>query len=174
MPGFRVGFETGDVNRSLPATTKFYYNYTWEIPEILGTVSNRFNQLIALRDMTTPAFTANKETFISTSVEYKYAKSITWEDVKITFYDTEGLINIIKSWRSSVWKETHGLMSASGYKKNTNIRCFLPDDTKGYGWKLIGSWPSSIRSGDLTYTSSDVKVVEVNLTYDYADELESN
>jgi len=33
---------------------------------------------------------------------------------------------------------------------------------------LVGSWPSVIRHGDLTYTSSDVKIVEVTLTYDFA------
>ena len=35
-------------------------------------------------------------------------------------------------------------------------------------WFLYNSWPSQIRSGELTYTNSDIKIVEVTVAYDWA------
>ncbi len=44
----------------------------------------------------------------------------------------------------------------------------VDNEAVSYAYDLVGSWPSVIRHGDLTYTSSDVKIVEVTLTYDFA------
>lgn len=168
MPGFRVGFETP--NPELPsADINFYYSYTWEIPEILGD-SSRSQKLIALKECSTPTFTANKESYTASSLEYKYAKSIVWDDIRVSWYDSEGLLAKIREWRQTVWSPEYGLKAAKNYKKNTRLSYYLPDYTSSVGWVLKNSWPSTIRSGDLTYTNSDVKVIEVIVTYDWAEE----
>ena len=41
-------------------------------------------------------------------------------------------------------------------------------------YRLINSWPSVIKYGELTYTTSDIKKVEVTLTYDWAEEITQN
>ena len=166
MPGFKVGFESVE---GIDAKTEFYYTYTWEVPLILGSTTKR-NELIILRECTTPTFTVNKESYTGASLEYKFAKSVAWEDVKLTWYDTKGLIDRIRDWRRTVWTASEGLKTAKEYKKNSQISCFLPDSTGVFGWILRNSWPSSIRNGELTYTNSDIKVVEVTLSYDWADE----
>ena len=38
-----------------------------------------------------------------------------------------------------------------------------------YKWVLEGSWPQTIRDGDLSYTRSEVKIVEVVVVYDWAE-----
>lgn len=175
MGGFR---RIGDPNENFLADPDIdiYLSYTWDIKTIFSKETANEQYLIYLKDANTPTFTANKETYVGVNLEYKYAKSVTWEDIKLTWYDT-GMLHTIKSWRESVWSSRYGLQPAASYKAETVLRCFLPEDKnsraelEGYfGWKLHGSWPSSIRSGDLTYTSSDAKIVEVTVTYDWAEE----
>lgn len=165
MPGFQVQY----LGTPVPSRVEYYYTYTWRLPIILG-LGGQNPPLVLLKDATTPTFTANKENFIGSSLEYKYAKSITWEDIKLTWYDSVGLIDIIRAWRRSVWTPEGGLRPATEYKKNTELECILPTENKPFGWKLNGSWPSQIRSGDLTYANSDVKLVEVTVSYDWAEE----
>lgn len=165
MPGFQVQ----DLGTPVPSQIDYYYSYTWSVPHIMG-LAGTVPPLILLRDATTPTFTANKENYIASSLEYKYAKSVTWDDIKLTWYDSVGLIDIIKGWRRSVWTPENGLKPANEYKRDTILECFLPTDKIPYGWKLNGSWPSQIRSGELTYTNSDVKLVEVTVSYDWAEE----
>ncbi len=165
MPGFQVQ----DLGSSASSRVDYYYTYTWQLPHILGT-SAIGSPLITLKDITTPTFTVNKENYIGSSLEYKYAKSVVWDDIKLTWYDSVGLIDIIREWRRSVWTAEDGLKPASNYKKLTILECVLPSGLSPYGWNLHGSWPSQIRSGELTYTNSDVKLVEVTVSYDWADE----
>jgi len=163
MPGFQVQ----TLGKPVPSTIQYYYTYTWSLPTIFG-IGAQSPPLVLLKEATTPTFTANKENYVGSSLEYKYAKSITWEDIKLTWYDSVGLIDIIRGWRESVWTPKDGLKPATEYKQTTELECFLPTGKRTYGWKLNGSWPSQIRCGDLTYTNSDVKLVEVTVSYDCA------
>lgn len=174
MPGFAVGRFNNDprtgVTKSplVRSSMKYYYNYTWYIPKVAGVSSLSNPVLLQLKDATAPSFTVGVEKYIGGSLEYKFAKNVSWDDVKIAWYDTVGMMAIITYWRQSVWRYDIGLRPASSYKATTEIVGYLPTGKKEYGWTLYGSWPSTIKSGELTYSNSDVKTVEVSLTYDYA------
>lgn len=168
MPGFRVQ----DLGEDVLSTAEYYYTYTWTIAKAIGeSASSSASPLIHLKEASTPTFTVNKENYVGSSLEYKYAKSVTWDDIKVSWYDTIGMLAIIKKWRASVWSQEEGLRTAREYKKETMLDCFLPTGLRRVGWVLYGSWPSQIRSGDLTYTNSDVKNIEVTITYDWANEV---
>ncbi len=77
----------------------------------------------------------------------------------------------MKQWRASIWTATFGLNDPGAYKLETVLRSYLPTYTKGNQWKLINSWPSVIRYGELTYTQSEAKIIELMITYDWADEI---
>ena len=174
MGGFKL-ITDAQSNDLVDIDSTIYTTFNWDIPELFANVPTKGLNVVTkaitllLKDATTPTFTAAKESYISASLEYKFAKSVTWDDIKLTWYDT-GMISHIRQWRESVWTENNGLAPASNYKKRTKLRCFTPSVDEHFGWILYGSWPSSIRSGDLTYTSSDAKIVEVTVTYDYAEE----
>jgi hypothetical protein len=169
MPGFIVNAEGGTPGApGISENAEYYYTYTWEIEELLGTYLNRLE--LHPKEISLPSFTTTKETIMGASLEYKFAKAVNWDDVKITWYDTEGLLDVIKLWREDVWDQVSGLQTADSYKKQSRLTTFLPDYTALNQWTLVNSWPSQIKHGDLTYTSSDIKVVEVTLTYDWAEE----
>ncbi len=172
MPGFMVNGIGGN-GRFAKATERYYYTYTWEFDNILG---DNDQILINAKDMTLPTFNTSKETVIGASLEYKFAKTVNWEDVKIVWYDCVGMLAILKKWKESVWTPDTGLQPASNYKRESTVSYYPPDKEDGddkddVKYKLINSWPSLIRHGELTYTTSDVKIIEVSLTYDWAVEI---
>lgn len=172
MPGFAIqgingvfGGQAGD--KPVSATQEYLYSYTWEIFQLMG---NLDSLLVNAKDISTPTFTVGIETQQGASLEYKFAKNVSYDDIKVTFYDAVGMIKIFKEWRETVWTSQDGLKTAESYKRNSKLIIFPPswDKTQSVEWHLTGSWPSSIRHGELTYTSSDVKLVEVTVTYDFA------
>ena len=182
MPGFVIS-TFGGTSGGTPVTEKhnasgranFYYNYTWEVDNLLGyrpSMVSSFRPIIYLKDATLPTFTANQDSIVGGSLEYKWAKSVIWDDVKFTWYDSVGLINIMRRWRQSIWDSVKGLQVGHDYKKRSILRNYLPtwENYKSVPWVLINSWPKIIRHGDLTYTQSDVKLVEVTVSYDWAEE----
>ncbi len=175
MPGFAVGefFNTNANNQLAPSQVDYYYSYTWYVPIVFGDIIKRkpgVSSLIYLKDASLPTFTTSVDKYSGGSIEYKHAKSVNWEDIRLSWYDTAGLLAVVKQWRSLVWDSEYGLRPAGEYKYSTELVSYLPDGTKEQSWLLYNSWPSSIKYGDLTYSNSDIKVVEVTVTYDWADE----
>lgn len=173
MPGFAIqgingvfGGQAGNVPGP-SAIQEYLYSYTWEIFQLMG---NLDSLLINAKDISTPTFTVGIETQQGASLEYKFAKNVSYDDIKVTFYDAVGMIKIFKEWRETVWTNQDGLKTAESYKRNSTLIISPPswENDKSVEWHLTGSWPSSIRHGELTYTSSDVKLVEVTVTYDFA------
>lgn len=164
MPGFSIqGVGAGRAESFKP-----YYNFCWEIEQLIG-FSPSENSIFA-REATLPTFTVGTEDIDGSSLVYRYASKVIWDPISITFYDTEGLLPIIRNWRTRVWSPRLGLQVASVYKKQSIIKHFLPDMAGEIKWTMYGSWPSTIKYGDLTYTSSDAKIVTTTVTYDWASE----
>lgn len=178
MPGFRVngvdgtfgGAEKQAATAGPPATREYHYSYTWQVLELVG--DYEYMMITTIKDITLPTFTVTIESQQGASLEYKFAKSVSYDDVKVTFYDTVGLLSKIRDWRKTVWTPQEGLKVANDYKKRSRINVFTPEwsSNKQQNFILYGSWPSVIRHGQLTYTQSDVKLVEVTIAYDWAEE----
>lgn len=195
MPGFQV---SGGLSRSVGEGVSLnhmpFYQHTWNIPHFGGDSVGKEDARAFCRDVTLPTFSVEKEEVQGSSLTYKYASNVNWDDVRITFYDIpvsnddEGASNNknlwkkLKDWRRQVWNENDGIGMAgidhsgaggghviAGYKQNTNIHYFSGDAEQHVTWQLFGSWPQSIRDGDLTYTTSEIKLVEVVLSYDWAE-----
>ncbi len=170
MPGFNIG-EKSDATKQITSKAKYYYTYTWEITQLFDTQYTdqaAADPVIMLRDMTLPTFSTSVDKYLGASVEYKWAKSVSWDDVKLTWYDSDGMLDVIEGWRKSIWTEDGGLRPGGSYKKTSTLSFFLPDYTRRVNWFLYNSWPSQIRSGELTYTNSDIKIVEATVAYDWA------
>jgi hypothetical protein len=178
MPGFQVtspnGAFGGQAGIGGPSSnrTEYFYTYTWEIFNLFGNNVEVNSALIHLRDLTLPTFTANTDSYTASSLEYKWAKSVVWEDIKVSWYDTKGLLAIVKNWRQTVWTPTEGLKVGGDYKRMSELDVHLPtwNDLDRIRWRLYNSWPKVIKHGELTYTNSDVKLVEVTIAYDWAEE----
>lgn len=166
MNGFGAG---------VPATVQPYYKYTWEIQQIYGDSvgSNPPAErlpLVYLKEAGLPSWDFDKEEVQGASLVYKFAKGIKWNDIKFTWYDTVGLADHIRAWRRTVWTADAGLADPDVYKRTSIIRSLTFDWNSPVIWTCYNSWPGNVKVGDLTYTDSDVKLVEVTLVYDWAEE----
>ncbi len=170
MPGFIVPGAGGGHRTAQTSRREYYYSYFWEIINLFegGGWGTPNSPLIGLKDATLPTFTVGKESYFASSLEYKYAKNVTWDDLKVSWYDSDGLFDYMRQWRQSVWSPECGLADANSYKRQSQMEYYLPTGAKSNSWTLKNSWPSQIRHGDLTYTTSEVKIVEVTITYDWA------
>lgn len=171
MPGFNIPGAGGGHSVAQTSRREYYYNYFWEIVNLFEDIDGwgiPDSPLIGLRDATLPIMTVNKETYQGSSLEYKFAKSVVWEDVKVGWYDSIGLLEVMKRWREDIWTPDRGIAQANEYKRQSVMSYYLPTGLHTNTWTLVNSWPSQIRHGELTYTSSDVKLIEVTITYDWA------
>jgi hypothetical protein len=174
MPGFIINGQGGVGSAAVKDTTDYYYTYTWEIENFYENQAYANIGIIHCKTITLPSFNVAQETVMGASLEYKFAKSVNWADVKVAWYDTAGFLDTVKQWRKTVWSPMYGFAAVAKYKKESRLRTFLPDGTGVQEYRLINSWPSVIKYGELTYTSSDIKKVEVTLTYDWAEEITQN
>lgn len=171
MPGFNV---ENVVNYTIGQTvakssTQFIYNYTWEVHKLFDT-SAANTPIVYVKDVSLPSVTLGKEDVKGASLNYKFASEATYDDVRLTFYDTVGFLELLRKWRKSIWDQSTGLRTAYEYKKQSDIKVYTPDGELTEIYVLNGSWPSTIKYGDLTYTSSDVKFVDLTVSYDWAEE----
>ena len=77
--------------------------------------------------------------------------------------------DLIKKWRDNVWVADTGLKSPNDYKKDSKLNVHNFDITSTIVWVLHGSWPQTIKEGDLTYTATEIKIIDVTIAYDWAD-----
>jgi len=170
MPGFIVsGLGAGVDNTPLA-----YYKYTWTIDNVFGTMPGTTPVIVYAKEASLPSWDFEKDEVMGGSLKYKFAKSVIFNDVKISWYDTYGLASVIKKWRELVWSPATGLQNPDAYKTRSQLRALTYDILQQTAWLLYNSWPQSVKTGDLTYTDSDVKLVEVTVAYDWACETEGD
>lgn len=182
MPGFFIkmnpdeqAFNTTTLSIR-PKVAKPIYTYTWDVESFLGENFNsgKFQTEVYLKDVNLPDITFEEEKVKGSSLSYKFAKEPSWSDVKITFYDTDGLLDVLHQMRSKIWNQKEGIRPAVEYKRDTRIIQYLADDiTPAFTWVMYGSWLKGISSSQLTYTSSDMHNVIITISYDWAELISS-
>lgn len=180
MPGFNIGAldttQSTNITESLRA-------HRWLI-EKLGPVS--VSRLIFAKTLVLPGFSVEEEIALGAATKYKFAKMVNWDDVSLSFYDvvefgtatpseTTGASPFINSifsqllfWQRKIYTPEGGIGSPNTYKESSIFTL-----TDGNGNKispifhLHGSWPKAITHSPLSYESSDIKLVDVVLSYDF-------
>jgi hypothetical protein len=171
MPGFILGFKNEDTAnpRVAPASVQPIYTYAWHVPQLFNKAIDQDSPLIYLKSCTPPQFSITAEEYESASIKLKYASRISWDDVKVSFYDTKGILSIIKEWQDMMWTADGGMAVAANYKNLTGIAVLDAAGAVANGWLLHGSWPKQISFSALTYTSSDIHNVDVTVAFDWAE-----
>lgn len=167
MPGFKLGLDKGEEGTPLPA--KPVYSYTWKMISMPSSGSS-IPDTVYLRELVLPEYNINTQEAQGASSKYKYAESISWNDSKVTFYDTDELHTYLEQIKANVWSPETGIQMASKYKFDSSIEQYFADDqTLARTWTLHGSWIRGIARSNLTYTQSEVHSVTVTLAYDWAE-----
>jgi hypothetical protein len=167
MPGFNIG---GGGGGSEPSnSSNLNRNHRWRIISLGESIIPR-TALIFVKSLQLPAFTVEEEIVTGAAIKYKFAKTVNWEDVLITFYDNVGLIDDLLKWQKLVYDSGAGIKLANDYKKSSSFE--LTDGagkSAGSQYFLINSWPKNISHSQLSYEDSEIKLVNMTLSYDWAE-----
>jgi hypothetical protein len=164
MPGFRV-FST---EVGVPLPKKVLLKHQWIISKLGPVNINPESPAVYAKDVSLPRVSFDEETVEGGVIKYKFAKLASWDDVKVTFYDTVGLLSQLNGWLRQVYTTQNGLGVASDYKRTSRFSLVDGNNVVLTNIELMNSWPKHISYGDLTYTESDAKLVDLTLSYDFA------
>lgn len=171
MPGFNIG---SGGNGQPSNTTEAFRNHRWRIVSlgadgVDGGVINR-DKLVFAKTLQLPEFNVEEEMVTGAAIKYKFAKIVNWGDVVVGFYDVSGVYDGLMTWQGKVYKAQTGIGIADDYKKECRFQL-----TNGQGqedgplYVLKGSWPKIISHSTLSYEDSDLKMVNLTLSYDWAE-----
>jgi len=163
MPGFMIAQNQSN-QKQLPRNV--VYTYTWDVTKLLGEDMDK--AVIYLKEANLPSFSIDTESIKTGHATYEFAKGIKWQDIKLTFYDTQGLGARLDSLSRNVWDPVFGIQPAEDYMAQTIITMEYMDGTKAYSWTLHNSWIKSISFSRLTYESTGINNVNVSLAYTWA------
>lgn len=171
MPGFII---VGDELESQRANQAFR-RANWWIVEELGPIAIPVPGEIIAKTLTLPGYSTDEQIITGASIKYKFAHIINWDDVTVTFYDTREIFNEIIKWRNLVHKSSDkgpatGISPADSYKARSKMSLVDPDGIPEFQFTLFNSWPKSVSHSELSYESSEVKIVSLVLSYDWANE----
>ena len=169
MPGFQIGQGTGPSN-----TVETLRQHRWLIqtlgPIAIGPDAGGTPPLLA-ESLQLPNVIIEEQTIQAALIKYKFAKSVSWEDASVTFYDTDNLLSKLLDWRNLVYTNVAGIKEhggANGYKKDSIFKLLDGIGKEKVTLTLRHSWPKSISHGPLSYGSTDIKLITVTLSYDFA------
>lgn len=165
MPGFMIGGQ----GQGPSATMETLRDYRWLITR-LGPMNREVLKIA--RDVTLPDYKVDVLEVLGTFLYYKFAKSVKWDDVSITFYDNGQVLGEMYKWRDMVFDNLSGIKvhtPGQGYKRDAEIQLL---DGKGSALNTItlkNAWPKSVSQGKLTMASTKIKQITIILAYDYAE-----
>jgi len=166
MPGFVIN---GKGEPGPPNTIDLLYNHRWMITQ-LGPISQ--NDTLVARDLGLPDLKFDKQEILAGLIWYKYAKSVRWDDASVTFYDNGDIGKKIQEWQDSVFTVADGIKQhhpSGGYKKDSIFSLLDGEGTERQKFTLKNSWPISISPGKLSYTDTNIKLLVVTLSFDWAE-----
>ncbi len=144
---------------------KFRYLFGIECCKTVGNVGPEFVKMASRPDITiedTELNFLNETTWIPGKAK--------WETITVTYYDVASAQNAnLFNWLASVYdfRNPCRKMSSKPDEYSGTIHLVMLD---GCGnpiekWKMANAWPTSIKFGELDYSSSDVSEIELTLRY---------
>ena len=101
----------------------------------------------------------------------KVAGQANFDDISMAVNDyiTIDIERQLHAWRKQVYDpESDAVGWAEKYKRNGRVYQYGPDGTVVRTWRIIGMWPASIESGEMSYDGSEKKQVTMNFSVDKA------
>jgi len=169
LPGFSIN-SAG--NRIEPSNnTEIFRSHRWRIIALGGESGGAglADKLIYVKSLQLPSFTFEEETVIGGAIKYKFAKTVNWEDVVVTFYDTVGVYDNLINWQNDVYTPSAGIKPADSYKRQSSFALTDGSGAESHQFVLKNSWPKSVSHSALSYDNSEIKLLNLTLSYDWAE-----
>lgn len=171
MPGFIIGNQDG---RGPNPKAEFHRSHRWII-ENLGVPSGISGGTATdspryyAKTLELPSLSLEEEIVDGGSVRYKLAKKATWDNITLTFYDVHGLFPVFHAWQKLIWTQERGIGLANDYKGRPSFLLLDGMGEKQQTYTLIGAYPVKVSHGEMSYATSDIKLLSVTYSFDWAE-----
>ena len=145
-----------------PTIDRVVYIYTWTMEKVAGLDIND----VLLHSVELPTISFNVES-VKTTVEYKVASSLSPRECRLSFYDVNDISKKLVERINKIWSPKEGLQPANEYVGESIISVYYANGQLAAKWCLKNSWIKSLSFSRLTYTRSDVNLVNVVLAYSW-------
>lgn len=192
MPGFAIGGGAGPSNAAA-----FHRSHRWQVATLgipasatgspaqaasqSGTTLRRTGAgapgggrgagrpISYVKSIQLPSLSFEEEKVMGSSFYYKFAKAAVWEDVTVKFYDVFGQYEDLRIWQRAIWEPIAGLRPATIYKGEPIFELLNNTGAVAQRFKLVNAYPKKISHGELSMTSSEIKILSVTFSFDWAE-----
>ena len=126
---------------------------------------------LAVKTSSVPQFTIGKLTINRGNSQAHFAGKPEFKDGQISVHDYIGAHTkeILLAWQRQAYNvHTQKIGLAKDYKRTATLYELTPDFQIVRTWKLFGCWISDISDPNYDAESSDVRVMDATIVYDYA------
>lgn len=127
---------------------------------------------VSVKASSVPHFDMDKITINRGNNQVHFAGKPSFKDGQISVHDYIGAYtkDILLAWQRQAYDVRTGKVGlATDYKKTAKLYELTPDYQIVRAWTLYGCWISSLSEGNYDHDSSDAKIVDATVIYDYAE-----
>jgi len=116
-------------------------------------------------ELTLPTRAFEQLEVMGLSQKYKFAKSVTFDDVVVTFYDLYGLQKLVEDSMDKIWNLNEGLQTE--YKDRAIFVLLDGEGIPAAKFTMENAWPKKQTHSQLSMSSNDFKLLTVTFAYDW-------
>lgn len=158
MPGFKIDGKGGDP--SAAPSTDLFRDHRFKLTTFMGMNATQ-EPFYYVKDVDLPEKSIEVLEIKCPGATYKFAKSVSYTDLKLTFYGTQGLAEKIKELEDHVHKTDTGIGDFNEYLKEIELQMYDGEESNMITFKFKGCWISNTQWGSLSYGSSELKLITV-------------
>jgi hypothetical protein len=178
MAGFKINNLGGPmVTNPQDSKADWLRDHRFRLVQFLGIDTANNTDILAVKDVDMPEKQIEVLSIQTPGTVYKFAKSAKYSGLKIVFYGTGNLLRTLHKLQEEPHSLAKGLGNfgndsivgrPTGYMKEIQIDIYEnPQSTEGYSYIFKNAFISKINQGRLSYTSSDIKSIDVEIEYSF-------
>tara|TARA_R100001244_G_scaffold25113_3_gene25505 strand:+ start:13037 stop:13690 length:654 start_codon:yes stop_codon:yes gene_type:complete len=188
MPGFAISGKEKGQNPNYKA--EFHRAHRWMIEDIGVPMSSNSNNNVGgtqtrggfnasgmaskgdlklyAKSLKLPSLSFEEVKVNAGSLTYSFPKKAKWENVVVEFYDVYGLHQIFRDWQDKIWTPDEGMKIVDAYMGEPIFKLLDGQGKEQQKFTLKNSYPINVDHGELSYDSSDVKLLIVTYVFSHA------
>lgn len=160
MPGFSVNGEGGNTPSAPGAGQDMLRDHRFKMVTFMDMNASQA-PFYQIKDVDLPEKIIEVLEIKCPGTTYKFAKSASYTDLKLTFYGTQELASKIKELEHDIHNVDTGVGDFNQYLKDVVLQMYDGEESEMITFTFKGCWLSNSQWGNLSYGSSELKLITV-------------
>lgn len=164
MPGFMIDGRGGKVSAS--PDSDLLRDHRFKLVTFMDKDASQL-PLALIKDVDLPEKVVETLEIKCPGTTYKFAKSVSYGDLKLTFYGTKELATLFKELEEKVHTTKNGIADFDEYLKEVGFQMYDGEGSELVNFKFKGCWISNTQWGACSYGSSEIKLITIIVKCNY-------